>query len=113
MKHFLILVLFALLALSPGAWAEAPDDQYVSIYNLIQQADSLTEKGRLPQAMTKYLEAQSRLKKFQAGYPDWNVKVVKFRLNYLATKITQVSSNAPPAVPVPRAPGSPGTNAPA
>src|SRR3954471_22815405 len=112
MKRLLTLVLFSLLALSPGAWAEGPDDQYVGIYNLIQQADAYTEKGRLPQAMTKYLEAQSALRKFQAGYPDWNVKVVKYRLNYLTTKITQISSNAPPAAPAPRPPSNPATNAP-
>jgi tetratricopeptide (TPR) repeat protein len=112
MKRFLALVLFSLLALSPGAWAEGPDDQYVGIYNLIQQADSLTEKGRLPQAMTKYLEAQTSLKKFQTGYPDWNVKVVKYRLNYLATKISQISSNTPPVAPVPRPQANPATNAP-
>jgi tetratricopeptide (TPR) repeat protein len=99
MKRFFILALFALLALAPGAWAEGPDDQYVGIYNLIQQADSLSEKGRLPQAMAKYLEAQTALKRFQSAYPDWNVKVVNYRLSYLGTKITQISSSAPPVLP--------------
>ncbi|MDB6110055.1 MAG: Tetratricopeptide 2 repeat protein [Pedosphaera sp.] len=113
MKKLFIVALFTVLALSPGARAEGPDDQYVGIYNLIQQADSLTEKGQLAQAMTKYLEAQSALKKFQAGYPGWNVKVVNYRLNYLGTKIIQISSNTPPALVVPRAPVIPGTNIPA
>src|SRR5882757_3442949 len=102
MKSFFIVALFTLLALSPGARAEGPDDQYVGIYNLIQQADTFTEKGQLAQAMTKYLEAQSALKKFQAGYPDWNVKVVNYRINYLGTKIDQISSNTPPAPVIPK-----------
>src|SRR3954452_4902160 len=99
MKRLFTLVMLFLLAMSPMAWAEGPDDQYINIYNLIQQADALSERGQSGPAMAKYLEAQSTLKKFQAANPDWNVKVVNFRMNYLTGKINQLSSNVPaPAV---------------
>jgi hypothetical protein len=105
MKSFLVLMAMALLALVPAAWADGPDDQYVAVYSLIQQGDALNEGGHPAAAIAKYTEAQNALKRFQASYPDSYVKVVKFRLNYLATKITQLSAQvpptAPPAIPAP------------
>ena len=111
MKRFFIFAILCLLALSPRARAEGADDQYIAIYNLIQQGDALTEKGKGPAAMAKYLEAQGALKKFQAANQSWNTKVVKFRLNYLATRIDQISSNAPVAMPPAKAPAPATTNA--
>jgi Tfp pilus assembly protein PilF len=97
-----VSVILALLAVLSGARAEGPDDQYVLIYNLIQQADSLNNTGQPERASTKYVEAQTALQKFQKGYPDWNVKVVNFRLNYLATKLAAVSARgSAPRAPVP------------
>src|SRR5579872_3222339 len=112
MKRFLALVLLSVLALLPAARADGPDDQYVVIYSLIQQGDTLNQKGQLAPAMAKYVEAQSALKKFQGGYPDWNPKVVKFRLKYVAAKIDELSSKAPPAASTNASPAVP-TNAPA
>ncbi len=105
MKRFSVVV-GLILALS-GARAEGPDDQYVRIYNLIQEADKLNSGGQPSEALPKFLEAQSALQRFQKGYPDWNAKVINFRLNYVATKIAAVSTRVPaPAAP---APGSTGT----
>ncbi len=99
MKRFYVLL--ALLASLLGARAEGPDDQYVRIYNLIQQADSLQANGQPSQALAKYLEAQSGLQRFRKGYPEWNVKVVNFRINYLAAKVAALSGSTPPAAPAP------------
>ena len=108
MKSFLALMI--LLVLLPLAWADGPDDQYIIIYNEIQQGDLLLEKGESESALAKYTEAQSSLKTFQANNPEWYGKVVKYRLNYLASKIAQLSPNIPP--PAPKAPsaGNPGPN---
>src|SRR5512135_3856745 len=93
MKWFsIILALF--LALS-GARSEGLDDQYVRIYTLIQEADKLSSGGQPSEALPKYLEAQTTLQRFQKGYPDWNGKVVSFRLNYVADKITALSARVP------------------
>jgi len=87
-----------------GARAEGPDDQYIRIYTLIQDADRLESLGQPSEALPKYLEAQTALQRFQVGYPDWNTNVIKFRLNYVAGKITAVSARIP--APVPASPGA-------
>ena len=87
------------LAFALTARAQTPDDQYVHIYNLIQQADGLNNTGQSTSALTSYLEAQGDLQKFQKVYPDWNVKVVNFRLNYLSKKITAITDRVNAAVP--------------
>ena len=97
MKWFSVIVAL-LLALS-GARAEGPDDQYIRIYTLIQEADKLNSGGQPSEALPKYLEAQTALQRFQAGYPDWNVKVIKFRLSYVAEKIAAVSARVPAPTP--------------
>jgi tetratricopeptide (TPR) repeat protein len=102
MKFASTLAVLVLLFLSPGAGAQTADDQYVGIYNLIQQGDALNENGQLSAALAKYARAQSDLKDFQAANPDWNVKVVSFRSRYLAVKVELISSeltsaNAPAA----------------
>ena len=106
MKWFSVIV--ALLVALSGARAEGPDDQYIRIYNLIQEADKLNSGGQPSEALPKYLEAQTALQRFQRGYPDWNVKVISFRMNYVAAKIAAVSARVP--APVTPAPGSAAAN---
>ena len=88
------------LALVLGSWparADGPDDDYLQIYNLAQQADGLNGSGKAAAAKAKYLEALTALKTFQKEYPDWNVKLVRYRLNDVVGKITALSEK-PPAV---------------
>jgi hypothetical protein len=91
MKRSLALVL-ALVLGALCARADALDDQYVRIYNLIQEADLLNSNGQINQSLSKYLEAQNALQKFHRINPDWNPKVVNFRLTYLNTKVAATSS---------------------
>lgn len=101
-KSFLALMM--MLVLLPLARADGPDDQYILIYNQIQQGDLLLEKGETEPALAAYAEAQTSLKTFQANNPEWYGKVVKYRLNYLASKIAQLSpktSLPSPAAPAP------------
>jgi tetratricopeptide (TPR) repeat protein len=104
MKPFAVMVAW-LLALS-ATLAEGPDDQYVRIYNVIQEADALSNKGQSEQAVAKYVEAQSLLQRFQTANPGWNTKVVNFRLKYLAGKIPATPA-APATSPIsPKAPSA-------
>jgi Flp pilus assembly protein TadD len=98
MKYALSVAL-ALLLLPWAAMAqETPDDRYIAIYDLIQLADNLNDGGSPKDAQAKYTEAQTDLKKFQSEFPTWNVKIVNFRLNYLAAKLNAVGiSTAAPA----------------
>ena len=93
MKRFSLVV--ALLMAVSGVRAEGPDDQYVRIYNLIQEGDRLSSAGQPGDALPKYLEAQAGLERFQKGFPDWNTGMVTFRLNYVAGKIAALSQQAP------------------
>jgi tetratricopeptide (TPR) repeat protein len=102
MKRLLALIIFAFLVGSAQLRADAPDDQYVRIYNVIQEGDALNNKGNYAQALAKYSDAQASLQRFQKLYPDWNTKVISFRANYLAGRISTVTAKVPatPANPI-------------
>jgi tetratricopeptide (TPR) repeat protein len=114
MKRLLGLVAGVLAAALWPAHAEGPDDQYVRIYLLIQQADTLSGSAEPAAALAKYLEAQSELQRFQKIYPDWNTKIINFRLNYLASQIAVLTPKGPaPVAPASTASGPPATAPPA
>jgi tetratricopeptide (TPR) repeat protein len=116
MKRLIALLILILAARLPPAGAQqGPDDQYIIIYSLMQQADSLDSSGQPRQALAQYVQVQGELQKFQKIYPDWNPRIVNFRLNYLAGKIAEVtaklpvipqSGTPPPAPPPPGAASS-------
>ena len=93
MKWYSVVV--ALLLGLWGAQAQGPDDQYISIYSLIQEAGKLNSGGQPGEALQKYLEAQTALQQFQKGYPEWNPNVISFRLNDVAAKIAELSPRVP------------------
>jgi len=97
MKTLITLLLFAVLA---GARAEGPDDLYLQIYDSILEADTLHESGKAQPAAQKYREATAALKQLQAAHPDWNKKVVQYRLTYVAQKL-QALATSPAAATVP------------
>ena len=118
MKRLLLFLLLTLAAGFPPARAQGADDQYVTIYGLIQAGDALNKSDQPAAALAKFLEAQAALQKFQKVYPDWNPKIVNFRLNYLASKIASVSAQSPAPVAAtpatsPPAPGTKPTPVPA
>src|ERR1039458_2783090 len=86
------------LALLLGVWparADGPDDEYLQIYGLIQKADELSADGKAAPAKAKYQEAKAALTSFQTNYPDWNVKLVSFRLNYVSQKVAALAEKPP------------------
>ncbi len=93
MKRFFAFVL-VLCASLVGAQAQGLDDQYVQIFNLIQEADSLSA-SQPAKALAKYVDAQNALLRIQKGSPDWNPKIISFRLAYIAARIGGISTNAP------------------
>ena len=94
MKRCFVAVLFCLFAVALGLRAAGPDDEYVQLFNLIQEADSL-RAAQPEQALAKYRAAQTALVKFQQANPNWSPSVVNFRLEYLASTIAALSSKAP------------------
>src|ERR1041384_7050140 len=102
MKSRLALVSSLILCFLLAARAEGPEDQYFRIYNLLQEADSTLEAGSSRQAMEKYTEALNALKKFKDIYPNWNEKVVSYRLTYIETKLSRLAEKFPTVVTPPR-----------
>ncbi len=83
--------------LSVPVWA-GPDDDFVEVYQLIQQTDAQRDAGYLTQARLGYERAQELLGALKKSYPQWNERVVAYRLRYVAEKL-----EALPAGPLPEA----------
>jgi Tfp pilus assembly protein PilF len=96
-NHWAVITLLSLAVLLPVR-GQSPDDRYVRIYSLIEEADKQNEAGQSRQAMTKYLEAQIAIKELQQAHPEWNSKLVGYRLEYISSKLEpltkQVNSGA-------------------
>ncbi len=95
----------AALAAWLTVWADTTDDEYVRIYNQIQQADQLVRTGQTDQARQRYEEARQALQSLQQHQPDWNPRVVEFRLRYIAAKLAALP--APPLSAPPETPAQP------
>ena len=61
MKRLSVWLLAALVILGATLRAELPDDQFVRVYNLIQQADNYLAREQPRSAAGKYLEVQAVL----------------------------------------------------
>ena len=102
MKRLVASVGLLLAVMLPEAHAQqTPDDQYVIIYSLMQQADGLENSGEPRRALAQYVETQAELQKFQKIFPDWHPNIIAFRLNYLAEKIAEISAQVPVTNPPP------------
>lgn len=93
---FVLAGLIGFLAFS-CARAAAQDDEYIRIYTVMQDADALSNSSQPGDALAKYIDAQTSLQRFQRIYPDWNRQVIQFRLNYLASRIAEISARIPVA----------------
>jgi Flp pilus assembly protein TadD len=93
---FVLAGLIGFLAFS-CARAVAQDDEYIQIYGVIQDADALGNSSQTGEALAKYIDAQTSLQRFQRIYPDWNRQVIQYRLNYLASRIAEMSARTPVA----------------
>jgi len=103
MNRLSALLAALLIAISFSVHAQSSEEQYVRIYNLIQQADALNGNGQFTQALPKYLEAQSALQRIQKFNPTWNPKVVSYRLSYIAERI-EAGPGKTATAPLPKAP---------
>ncbi|HUZ06485.1 MAG TPA: tetratricopeptide repeat protein [Candidatus Paceibacterota bacterium] len=101
MKFFSAIAILLALALTQAHAQEGPDSQYVAIYSQMQQADSFQSSGQTRQALDAYVGAQSALQKFQKVFPDWDRKIVSYRLDYLAGKIAALTALLPPLTNAP------------
>jgi hypothetical protein len=102
------IMVSALLLFLWTAHAAAPEEDYLKIFDQIQQADKLIGTAKTNAALAKYQEAQAGLNVFRKAHPDLLVSTIRFRLNYVADKIATLTAK-PPMEPI----ASSGSNAPA
>jgi len=88
-------VIALLVAVMPRQ-VDAQDDEYLRIYEKIEQADSLDAGGKTAAALTKYREAHADLLKLRRQFPSWNREMVSYRLNYAATKTAACNDKLKP-----------------
>ena len=112
MKQRFVVFAVVLFSLGIALHAAGPEEDYVQIYNQIQEADRLAQNQRPDQARATYLEAQTGLGNLSRQYPDWNPHIVRFRLGYIARKLDALSTDQPgstvPAVMPPLDSAAPG-----
>ena len=104
------LIAAAILCLLSPAFVrgQSADEQYVRIYQTIQEADRLNDSGQSRAAAVKYVEAQQSLTRFRGIYPGWNERVINYRLNYVTTKLAPLAAalTAPGTIPPTNAPSA-------
>lgn len=101
----LILVLVC-LATGIAQAAVSPQDRYLQIYLLIQEADKLEISGQKASARERYQVSLERLKRLQSDYSDWEPTIVKYRLRYCEEKAGKLegATNANPDMVAPPIP---------
>ncbi len=98
MRRFAGLLLVLFCGVTFVGLGQALDDEYVQIFRTIQEADNLS--GTAPsQALAKYLDAQAALDRLHKGSPDWNSRIVNYRLGYVADRIAALSPGGTPPAP--------------
>jgi len=87
------VIAIALILLAPSVRAQQDgDERYVTIYNVIQQGDSLSDSGQLQDALATYIDAKSKLTSFQRLYPNWDQGIISYRMSDLDKKIATLQS---------------------
>jgi hypothetical protein len=94
-KLFSAIAIISILVLALcRARADDPEGQYLHLFDLIQQGDTLKKNGQIDNAMAKYREAQVGLSKLQRTNPDRHAKMVAYRLNYVSAQIATLAPQA-------------------
>lgn len=91
------LIILALFVTLRSLGAEEPSEQYLRIYSLMTQADTLSASNEISAAKAKYEAARKELLDLKQTFPTWNPKLVAYRLGYLADKLAALSQPAPAA----------------
>ncbi len=99
---FRFAALLSLSALLASRALAGADDDFIVVYNLIQQADNLRDSGSVREARRAYADAQQKLAELRRDYPAWNERVIAYRQRYVAERLAALPP-AEPAAPEPAA----------
>jgi len=67
--------------------ASTPQDQYLRIYLLIQEAEKLEIAGQKASARERYKISLERLEALQKSNPEWESTIVKYRIKFCSEKV--------------------------
>jgi len=95
----MLLCIMGLYGTSIQVVAQGADQDYIAIYKVIKQADQFKETGLSEQAAQFYASAAKELKAFQKANPNWNPRVIQFRLKYLTRQMEDLPTVAQPSNP--------------
>jgi len=93
-RIFVGAIMGVCLLVNAGFSQESPQDQYLKIYLLIQEADKLETAGQKASAHERYEVSNLRLKDLQNNFPNWEPTIVKFRIKYTEDKVTALANAA-------------------
>jgi tetratricopeptide (TPR) repeat protein len=112
MRRLFVAIAAALLVLSPDLRADGPDGKYIQAYRLIQEADHYAGTGQMDMALQSYRQAQAELRNIEASHPNWNQKLIQFRLRYVDRKLASPAPDPAPLLPPPASSVKPAPPAP-
>lgn len=104
-----LLLLIGVLGWLMSGYAIAqvsPQDRYLQIYLIIQEADKLESSGQGASARARYEVALERLNKLKADHPSWEPTIVTYRIGYCRDRIKALQgvADANPNLPAPPIP---------
>ncbi|MFN0066497.1 MAG: tetratricopeptide repeat protein [Limisphaerales bacterium] len=88
------MLVLAVLPLLARAQADA---EFIGIYNLIQEGETLERGGDTAGAYQRYLTARRDLDAFTRAHPAWNPTIVKFRRGFLDGRLGDLKARVPVA----------------
>ncbi len=104
----LFLALLTLLGgIEAGHAALTPQDQFLKIYFLLQDAERMERNGQYASARGRYTEVADQLTDLKKNYPDWEPSIVNFRIKYARDKIAQLADKSDPPSSTAPAPSAP------
>ncbi|MFM1768034.1 MAG: repeat containing protein [Verrucomicrobiota bacterium] len=107
----LLVALALLLAGRPALHAASgPEERYVEVVALIQEADQLADAGQARDAIPRYVEAQAALKQLQTAFPEFSPKIVAFRLGHVTARLEPLTRQPAAPPPIRLSPGEILTN---
>lgn len=91
----------ALFLASNLAVLAGPDEDYISIYQQIEEADHMAAANQTSAARQRYAQVAEALKRFKATNPGWNDRTVDYRLEYVTERLTKLGGAPESAAPKP------------
>lgn len=95
-------ILVVLLCTRLTAWATAytdPEQIQTDAFILVMEGDQAMDDGQWEEALSRYQQGQDLFRRLHQDFPDWNPRMVQYRLTYCENQIQQVRQSSTPVQP--------------